>query len=197
MISTSHLQSILDFKQNESKKKRTIMDVTEIVLNKEENEESSSKLLDSYIDYLYSKNTESTFLQTPKRTLEYETYLKFHSKRGIEIDELFLKCIRDNHMIMFRKMLTDVAVNQSYKNNEAVILCVLHDRYFMLTLLLQNPRVNPQDQNNLALRIAIQKKDKRILDLLLKCQSVLDQIYQEPDLLSYIYIYQNNGNVIF
>lgn len=151
--------------------------------------------LDQYVEYLNSK-TISRYISIPSISNEYETFVKYYSKKGLSIDELFLKVIRDNNLIMFRKMITDVRVNPAFMNNESVILCVLHDKYRILSILLQHPQVVPYDQNNLALRLAINMKNKPILDLLLKCQSVIDHIYQDPDLLSYVYIYQTNGNVI-
>jgi len=151
--------------------------------------------VDKYSEYLLSSSA-TQFMPMIKFSEQYETFLRYYKSKGYESDELLLKCIRDNNMLMFRRMIMDPRVNPSYQNNEALIICIFEKKYKMLSLLLDHPWVCASDQNNLALRIAITKKDKTSLDLLLKNKNVLDCIYQDPELLSYVWVYQNNGNVI-
>jgi hypothetical protein len=152
--------------------------------------------IEKYSEYLLTNRSWSSYIPKLKFSEQYKTFIRYHEIKGIHIDELFLKCIRDNNMIMFRRMIMDPRVDPSYQNNEALIICVIDKKYKMLSMLLEHPYVSPYDQNNLALRLAISKKDKTSLDLLLKNQSVIDHIYNDPELLSYVWVYQNNGNII-
>lgn len=152
--------------------------------------------IEKYSQYLLTKLTSSRYIPNLKFSEQYNNFIRYYEIKGIHIDELFLKCIRNNNMIMFRRMIMNPRVDTSYQNNEALIICVIDKKYKMLSMLLEHPYVSPYDQNNLALRLAISKKDKTSLDLLLNKQSVIDHIYNDPELLSYVWIYQNNGNII-
>jgi hypothetical protein len=167
----------------------------ELKMNSHQVNHSNTTEMDQYSEYLMSSYP-NQFMPMIKFSEQYETFLVYYQKKGYKLDELFLKCIRDNNMLMFRRMIMDPRVNLSYQNNEALIICIFENKYIMLSMLLSHPSVFASDQNNLALRIAISKKDKTSLNLLLKNKNVLDNIYQDPELLSYVWIYQNNGNII-
>jgi hypothetical protein len=126
----------------------------------------------------------------------YDAYLKKHLNKGLSINQIFLNVIRNQDMIILRKMLSDIRVDPGYRENEALIYCVLNKNYIIAELLVADKRVDPSDQNNMALRLAVNGKDKRMIEILLKHPEVLQSIYGEKDLLSCIWLYQNNGNVL-
>jgi hypothetical protein len=155
--------------------------------------------LESYIKYLQETNYPKVLIpvRNPEMDEKYTGFIRKKQSQGKSLDEIFIDCIRSNNIIMFKKMLQDVRVDPACNKNEPVIFCVLNNKHSMLNMLLKDPRVSPYDQNNLAIRFAISQKNKSMIQLLLSHQGVVDSIYCDPELLSCIWIFQNNGGVIF
>jgi hypothetical protein len=152
--------------------------------------------VDTYSDYLISRPLRNSYSTIRKFSSEYETFIKYHSKRGLSIDELFLKVITDNNIVMFRRMIVDTRVNHSYMNNEPIVRCILSKRYLMLSILSNHPNVKPNDQNNFAIRLAINMKDKNSVDILLENQNVVNDIYHDFNLYNFLSVYLINSKAL-
>lgn len=151
--------------------------------------------LDQYIEYLLS-NQPKTYLPVTTDD-QYDNRISFLCKsKKMSKEDLFLDAVKNNNLILFRKMISNTGFDPSYMNNESVIQAVLNNNYIMLSILIKDPRIKPFDQNNLGIRIAINKKDKTMVELFLSHEGVLQSIYHDPDLLSYMWVYQNNGKIM-
>ena len=96
----------------------------DLKMNSHQVNHSNTTEMDQYSEYLMSSYP-NQFMPMIKFSEQYETFLVYYQKKGYKLDELFLKCIRDNNMLMFRRMIMDPRVNLSYQNNEALKLRII------------------------------------------------------------------------
>jgi hypothetical protein len=160
-----------------------------------ENEKTSDSILQLYTDYLLSQTKANNYSTIRKFSDEYETFIKYHFKKGLSIDEIFLKVISDNNIVMFRRMISDMRVSHSFMNNEPIVRCILSKRHLMLSILCKHPNVKPNDQNNFAIRLSINIKDKKSVDILLGNQNVISDMYHDFNLCNFLFVYLSNGRV--
>src|SRR3972149_2705194 len=84
------------------------------------------------------------------------------------IQKLFNKACKHDHIEVVKLLLQDTRVDPSDQNNAAILLASGSGHIEVVKLLLQDTRVDPSDQNNLAFRWASQKGYVKIVELLLQ-----------------------------